>query len=127
MSTRLYKYILERNDGDETSLQVRVWAGTPWVIDVYVGDMIDGARISDREHAIMEWCNDRFGREAYPFGETPRAGRWKRGGATVLGWSWFGFSTEEDMRLFETEWPTPSDGVYPDGPTPAAAAKDIDQ
>lgn len=106
MSTRLYKLILDENGGDETCLQVRVWKGTPWIADAWVGEL-QGGNIHERERDMLLWCDEQFGQEAYPFGDKPRAGRWKRGGATVFGWAWFGFSTEEEMDQFIAAWPSP--------------------
>lgn len=88
-------------------INARVWSGTPWVVNTFVGGPLDG-----RRREISTWCRDRFGEEAWPFGERPRPGRWKRGYAYVFGWMWIGFSTEAEMQEFVAAWPDP-EGVSP--------------
>lgn len=51
---------------------------------------------------IMDWARERFGDEAWPI--HGKAGSWHRGGATVYGWTWFGFDTEDRMREFQIKW-----------------------
>lgn len=106
MSTRLHKLVLESG---EDSLHARVWRGTPWIADAWVGDW----QRESREAEMLEWCADTFGVEAFPFGPQPRTGRWRRGGATVFGWAWFGFDTEEAMNQFIAAWPTPAEVAPP--------------
>lgn len=82
-------------------LMHQVWDGTPWMIDAYTGSCAD-----DRFQEIREWCTAEFGPEAWPIHGKP--GRWYSGGATVFGWTWMGFETEEMMRRFIERWPAPA-------------------
>ena len=104
MSTPLYRDYILANNPDPADLQRKVWDGTPWIVDVYTG----GSANVDRDRSIILWCADHFGEEAWPFSDEPRAGRWKRGGATVFGWTWYGFDTEEAMNEFRAAWPDPT-------------------
>ena len=104
MTTPLYRDYILANNPDPTDLQRKVWDGTPWIVDVYTG----GSANVDRDRSIILWCADHFGEEAWPFTDEPRAGRWKRGGATVFGWTWYGFDTEEAMNEFRAAWPDPT-------------------
>lgn len=88
--------------GEGDALQMQVWQGTPWMTNAFTGSSDD-----PRERQMLEWCWDQYGAEAWPFSDNPRPGRWKRGGATVFGWTWFGFSTEAEMAEFELAWPKP--------------------
>lgn len=76
----------------------KVWDGTPWMVDAFTGRFDD-----DRYHQIGQWLHDRFGREASPIHKLP--GTWHRGGATINGYTWLGFATEEMMTTFEEHWP----------------------
>jgi hypothetical protein len=82
-----------------SELQIRVWAGTPWMVDAYTGSPGD-----ERFRAITSWCREEFGPEAFPFGDDPRPGSWFTGGATVHGWTWVGFATESMMARFMERW-----------------------
>ena len=93
------RQIIKRGD----DLMLRVWAGTPWMIDMFA----DGERDHRRMH---EWCYARFGDQAFPFGDHPKPGRWRSGNATVLGWTWWGFSTADEMLAFREAWPQPATG-----------------
>ena len=84
-------------DADRLAFMLQVWSGTPWMIDAPTGRVE-----SDRFREIMEWCRDRFGPEAWPLHGRP--GHWQRGGATINGETWLGFSTEAQMREFVAEW-----------------------
>lgn len=84
----------DANDRDP-ALQHKVWDPTPWMLDVYTG-----AYVNERE--IWLWCAEHLGEESSPI--HGKAGTWHRGGATVYGWSWFGFDTEERMRKFQAKW-----------------------
>lgn len=94
-------YDAARSDRD--GLMREVWGGTPWMVDAY-----DGPDHEPRRREMLEWCLERFGPEAWPLHGRP--GRWHRGGATINGWTWFGFDTEEALAEFEAAWPAP-DGV----------------
>lgn len=91
------RYVLP--DDSHDGINRKVYAGTPWITNAFTGSPGDA-----RSYAMITWCRDRFGEEAFPFGREPRAGRWHRGGATVYGWTWFGFSTAEEMAEFEAAW-----------------------
>lgn len=90
------------NDPDGGALMRQVWEGTPWIVDAYTGIHDD-----PRERLMLDWCHESFGDEALPFGRSPRAGRWRRGNATVFGWTWFGFAAEADALSFMARWPAP--------------------
>lgn len=100
--TELYRKMLafDYGDAERSDLMARVWRGTPWLVDAYTGQSAD-----DRDMEMREWCHDHFGTEARPIHGT--AGRWQRGSATIYGWTWFGFETEEMMNAFISEWPNP--------------------
>ncbi len=104
MATDLYHRMLAFNYGDpeRADLMKKVWQGTPWMVDSYTGRTGD-----ERERDMLHWCHETFGKQAWPLhgGE----GTWQRGGATIHGWTWFGFSTEAYMRRFVEKWPTPED------------------
>lgn len=51
--------------------------------------------------------NDTMGEQSWPFGQVAIYRRWFRGGATIHGWTWFGFATEADMQAFLAAWPNP--------------------
>lgn len=98
MGSALYRRAMayyDTNDRDP-ALQHKVWDPTPWMLDVYTG------RGDDRMRAILAWCLERFGDEAWPIHGKP--GSWHMGGATLYGWTWFGFDTEEKMRAFQAKW-----------------------
>jgi hypothetical protein len=79
-------------------LMVKVWQGTPWVVEAYTGGFDD-----PRSREIQDWCRDAFGPEAHPI--HGMAGNWHRGGATINGYTWLGFATEKMMNAFEAAWP----------------------
>ena len=87
----------ESRENDKGDLQHKVWDGTPWMFDAYTGGVAN-----DRDLEIREWCEDQFGPEAWPIHGKP--GSWHRGGATVYGWTWFGFATSEMMDQFKARW-----------------------
>ncbi len=78
-------------------LMHKVWQGTPWMLDAYTGSIN-----SDRWHDVIEWCRENYGQEAWPIHDRP--GRWHTGGATIHGWTWLGFATEEMMTAFAERW-----------------------
>lgn len=94
--TMAYDY----KDAARTEVMHMVWDGSPWMCDAYTGSTTD-----DRDHEIRQWCRDQFGPESWPLHGMP--GKWQRGGATVYGWTWFGFETEEMMNQFIERWPEP--------------------
>lgn len=104
MSTDLYLSIIDFNakrGSEDLALAHEVWDMTPWVADVY-----DGPHNSMRYRDMMMWCMERWGEQAWwPSG---RKGAWQRGGATVDGWTWWGFDAEDKMREFVEAWPVPT-------------------
>ena len=106
--TDLYRRALAFNDDDpeRKALMDKVWRDTPWMVDAYTG-----SHYTDRRHDMMEWCREQFGPEAWPIHGKP--GAWHSGGATVDGWTWMGFATEGQMRMFMERWPAPNAGIQP--------------
>ncbi|WP_152621376.1 hypothetical protein [Bradyrhizobium japonicum] len=104
MSTPLHQRMLAFDHGNAecAALMERVWRDTPWMVDVYSGGY---SRDRDREHSILMWCYEQFGEQCSVI--HGRSGRWQRGSATIDGWTWFGFSTEAEMKAFVDRWPTP--------------------
>lgn len=96
--SELYQRQIIKGDND---LLREVWGSTPWMVQAYTGSWAD-----DRIMEIREWCTDEFGPEAWPIHGKP--GRWHSGGATVNGWTWMGFETEEMMHRFIERWPAPA-------------------
>lgn len=78
------------------------WTPTPWMVDWYTGG--NHAWV-ERELEIQAWCRERYGDQSWPMGD--RSGTWRRGGATVNGWTWMGFATEAQMLEFCAAWPIP--------------------
>lgn len=111
MATDLYHRVLTFDHGDEerNELVKRVWSGTPWMVDAYT-DSIN----SERDRAIVEWCREQFGPEAWPIHGHP--GSWHRGSATIHGWTWIGFDSEDNLRQFEAAWPAPKDEIEEEAP-----------
>ena len=109
MSTELYQRMIEQSPtcAGGAELAHRVWDGTPWMVNIYTGSHPD-----PRDRDILEWCYEEFGEQANPFGPEPQPGRWRRGSATIHGWTWYGFASQEDMEKFVAAWPTP-EGVQP--------------
>ena len=103
----LFHHMLAFNYGDRerAELMRKVWSYTPWMADIYTGGYSND---QDRELEIREWCREKFGPEAWPIHEKP--GTWQRGSATIDGWTWMGFATEDQMRQFMDRWPAPKPG-----------------
>jgi hypothetical protein len=117
MSTTLHKRILSADYGDQerTDLMVKVWAGTPFVVNVRTGSIN-----SEAEREIAEWCRESFGPDAWPIHGKP--GKWQRGSATVHGETFMGFDTAETLAIFmgrfghlviEDEAPSPQPKMEP--------------
>ena len=98
--TDLYRRMLGAYEGRDLDLFHRVWDDTPWMVDAYAG-----SPDSDRRRTMVEWCDDRFGPEAWPI--HGRAGDWRLGGVTMNGWTWIGFKTEQQLLEFCAAWPEP--------------------
>lgn len=90
-------------DGDEerAELMRRVWEPTPWMADVWTGGL---SHEFGREQEVREWCTAHFGPECFVIGG--RDGKWQRGNATINGWSWMGFATDEMLNEFMAVWGT---------------------
>lgn len=86
-------------DAERAALMRKVWAETPFMVNVFTGQI--GEEL-DRE--IRDWCEERWGDEYLPLHGRP--GRWQRGGVTLFGWTWFGFETGEMMTEFQARWKT---------------------
>lgn len=84
----------------------RVWDGTPWMLSAFTDST--SADNGQRYRKMAEWCRERWGEEAFPFGNNPRPGEWRIGNATVFGWTWWGFATEGQMQAFAEAWPEPA-------------------
>jgi hypothetical protein len=99
MGTPLYDRMLAYDYGDQerADLMREVWEGTPFMTNCNSGSIA-----SDREREINDWCREHFGDEAWPIHGRP--GNWQRGGATVYGWTWYGFRTAEMLKQFEAAW-----------------------
>jgi len=102
--TDIYNKIIEHATKDDKRLALshKVWDPTPFVVDVYIGDRDEFGDGVD-EHNIRQYCEEHFGKESWPIHDKPAD--WYRGGATVNGWTWFGFKTEEMMGKFINDWP----------------------
>jgi hypothetical protein len=96
------RYVLPDNSHD--GINRKVWSGTPWLTNAWTDS---SSRDPERRRAMIDWCLQRFGEPAQPFGPAPTPGRWREGNATVMGWTWYGFATEAEMREFEAAWPAP--------------------
>jgi hypothetical protein len=99
MSTLLHRRILAFDYGDQerTDLMAKVWAVTPFVVNVRTGNIN-----SEAERNVMEWCRDNLGNEAWPIHGRP--GRWQRGSATVHGETFMGFDSAEALALFNARF-----------------------
>lgn len=109
MGSELYARMIELNADERERIQAlmrKAWDATPWMLDAWTGDQ-------ERLRAIREWCAERFGPEGWPLHDRPT--RWFLGGATIGGWTWMGFDTEEAMREFEAAWPAPTPGGRDEG------------
>lgn len=101
MSTVLFQKTMHWADENGEELMRKVWEPTPWIVNVYTGPGHPDRRNQD----MLEWCDKNLGEASYPI--HGREGVWHQGSATVNGWTWFGFATEEMMNRFLEAWPTP--------------------
>jgi hypothetical protein len=99
IGTPIYHRFMASHGDEHEGINRKVWDPTPWILDVFTGD----EDRDDRMRRIMDWCREIFGEESSPI--HGRAGRWHRGGATIDGWTWFGFATAADMAMFQESWP----------------------
>lgn len=104
--TQLYQdtidYWQAKQDQEYVDLHVQVWSGTPYMIDVFTGGTRE--EYLTRTWDIHQWCLENLGADHYAI--TGKEGVWQRGGATVDGWTWYGFKTEEMMNRFKEVWQT---------------------
>lgn len=96
IGTPLYERMLNFSypDAERGKLMREVWGGTPFMTNCNTGSA-DERRMDQ----IRTWCRQRWGDEALPI--HGRAGRWHVGGATVFGWTWFGFESADMLCEFE--------------------------
>ena len=104
MTTDLYDSTMEhhRNDSKQLELEHKVWDPTPWMIDVFLGGY--GEVEYKDERNIYDWLSENIGEESWPIHDRPKQ-TWYRAGFTVMGWTWIGFGTKEQMESFEKAWP----------------------
>lgn len=86
-------------EGPHAQLMREVWSHNKWMIDVKFGSFRD-----DNYMDILHWCRDNLGDQTWPYGDDKRWGKWLRGSATIDGWDWLGFDTEESMNQFIAAW-----------------------
>ena len=98
----LYRQVIAYDYGDDKrrDLMREVWSATPWMVNAHTGGSLDDPI---REAEIHSWCTERFGPQHNPWSGPP--GKWRRGSATICGWTWMGFATEEMMQQFMERWP----------------------
>ena len=104
--TDLYRRVIEFDYRDEErrDLVQKTWSATPWMVNAHTGGSLDDPV---RENEIHSWCSEHFGQEHDPWSGPP--GKWRRGLATICGWTWMGFATDDMMRQFIERWPPMAD------------------
>ena len=100
MGTDLYRWLMSEsaNNQDGGELEYKIWSPTPWMVDVFTGQISNSGRFRE----IMEWCREKFGPESLPI--HGKEGVWRSSSATVYGWTWMGFDTQERMKEFLQVW-----------------------
>ena len=96
MASKLYRELIENNK--DHPILVEVWSSTPWVVNSYTDSISNYGRYFE----IMEWCRNNFGVESMPI--WGKEGNWHSGSATIFGWTWIGFKTEEMMNKYIERW-----------------------
>ena len=101
VGTDLYQRMLawSREEGERGKSLAEEWEPTPWIVDAYTGGHHNEM---GREYDISQWCIEHCGPESVPM--RGQKGQWKRGGATIDGYTWMGFATEEMMQQFCEAW-----------------------
>lgn len=101
--TELFEQTLafDYEDAERSDLMRKVWSVTPYMIDYQTGS--PGA---DTYRNIVTWCRDNFGPQAHPIHEFE--GDWQLGSATIFGWTWIGFKTQEQLDTFISGFSAPS-------------------
>lgn len=79
-----------------------VWHKHPWMVDAYTSSTNEV-----RYMQMRKWLHDTFGKESWPYSDQPDWRDYYVGGATVMGWTWIGFKTEDGMQQFLNDWPNP--------------------
>lgn len=98
--SEIFQRIGEHVQGEALETMLRYWRGNPEIAEVFTGPSSE-----DRSNDMRWWLNETMGPQAWPFGESPRQGRWLFGSATVHGWTWVGFADEADMLAFFDQFP----------------------
>lgn len=93
----LWRTVLDRSVEEEQAGLASFWSRHRWICSGYTGR---GRSI--RMVEVCEWCATRLGPQADPYSD--RAGRWLMAGATVNGWTWFGFDSPRPMVDFRSMW-----------------------
>jgi len=97
--TQLFQNAMEYDYGDKNraKLMHNVWKDTPYMVDAWTG-----STAANRDYEMLEWCYYHFGDQHYPIHGKP--GDWQRGGATINGWTWYGFRTAKQLKQFLDHW-----------------------
>jgi hypothetical protein len=100
MATPLYKRMLalSMDDPDGGELMRKVWDPTPYMIDVR-----DFEPNSKEWFDFLRWALEELGEESSPIHD--QAGVWRRGNATLFGWTWYGFAAQHLMDKFMRRYP----------------------
>lgn len=106
-------YLRATADTSHGGILKKVWEHNPWILDVK-----KGSPNSELSRAVINWCNDNLGERTWPYGDSPRFGKWHEGSATIHGWEWLGFDTVEHMNKFIEAWKDRLEIAPPELPTP---------
>lgn len=103
IGNEMFSRMLGYNYGsqEKSDLMRICWQPTPWMVDVY--DSPPGDDRKSRRQEIRHWCVEQFGPESWPIHDRPAS--WYSGSATVYGWTWYGFATEEMLNRFMEQFP----------------------
>lgn len=103
IGTDLYRRCCEKWQPRDV-LSLAMWSETPWMVDVYEGSF---GTWQYRGNDMVEYCLDKFGPQAFL---TRESGKWRCSGATVSGWTVYGFANEDMMNRFLEAFPNPVGG-----------------
>ena len=81
----------------DSKILAEVWSVTPWMVNIYTGRALDFRMLE-----MIDWCLEKYGREAWPIHDRP--GAWQRG-SSINGYSWWGFDDAEKLKTFEAAFP----------------------
>lgn len=103
--TELFESVVSYDYGDfgRSELMREVWSVTPWMVNFYIGRHSEA-----RDIEVRAWCVEHFGPEALPIHGRP--GNWQRGNATINGWTWMGFASEDMLVSFLAAWNAKENG-----------------